>query len=136
MSEFSSIWFSKAKTLEIGQEIFLRVANKAEQTQLANELEKDIDEFGIADPVLASQLFVNKRIRDLKLYVTIERKFRTPFTGFLRDKNGNFEKITIDPERYRIIKLMLKDKIQRSEIEETLNGLTDDEISEFFPTKL
>lgn len=132
MSELSSTWFEKAKKLEVGQAIFLRVANKGEQTSLAYDLEKEREEFACFDPVLASQLFINKTLKDMKQYVVIERKFRTPFTGFFKDAEGNFSKITIDPERKRMIRLMLKDGLPRTEIEEVLNGLTDDEINDFF----
>jgi len=133
MSEFSLTWFERAKRLEVGQAIFVRVADKKEQTALANEFEKDKEAFSLLDAVLASQIFINKTLMDRKQYVVLERKFRTPFTAFFRDEKGVFSTITIDPERKRIIQLMLKDQRERAEIEDTLNGLTEEEIEEFFP---
>lgn len=133
MSEIASVWFDKVKELKVGQAIFLRVGSKKEQTSLANELEKERDQFALIDPVHASQIFINKTLKDMKQYVTLERKYRAPFTAFLRDESGEFSKVTIDPDRKRMLRLMVKDKIAREEIEETLNGLTDEEIAEFFP---
>ena len=133
MSEISSIWFEEGKKLQVGQAIFLRVANKKEQVALANDLEKEREEFAVIDPVHASQIFINKTLKDLKQYVVLERKYRAVFTAFLRDEEGKFSKITVDPERKRMLQLMIKDRKTREEIEEVLIGLTEDEISEFFP---
>jgi hypothetical protein len=134
MSEISAVWFEQAKRLEVGQAIFVRVADKKEQTALANEFEEERELWSKIEPVLASQIFINKTLMDMRQYVVLERKYRAPFTAFFRDEKGSFSKITIDPERKRMIRLMLRDEKERQEIEEALNGLTDDEISEFFPT--
>lgn len=132
MSEISAVWFDRAKSLEVDQAIFIRVANKKEQTALANELEDERDTFAEIDPTTASQFFINKVLKDRKQYVVIERKYRAIFTGFLRTADGSFSKISIDPERKRIITLMKKDGYKREDIEQNLNGLTEDEIAEFF----
>lgn len=133
MSELSKFWFDEAKKLEVGQAIFVRVANKKEQTQLANEFEEEREQFSFADPVHASQIFINKVLKDLKQYVVLERKYRAPFTAFLRDTDGKFSKVVIDPERKRMIRLMILDGKKREEIEEALNGLNESEEAEFFP---
>lgn len=135
MSEIGEIWFEQAKKLEVGEAIFVRVANKKEQTTLANDFESERELYAKLDPVHASQIFINKTLKDLRQYVVLERKYRAPFTAFFRDDSGEFSKISIDPERKRMITLMLKDGRLRDEIEETLNGLTDGEISDFFPEK-
>jgi hypothetical protein len=131
MSQIAKVWFEEAKKLKVDQAIFLRVANKSEQIDLANALEKEKDKFAELDSVLASQLFINKVLKALKQYVVIERKYRTPFTAFFKDETGEMSKITVDPERGRIIRLMVKDGKSKEEIEETLNGLTDEEIQDF-----
>lgn len=133
MSEISAVWFEKAKSLEVGQAIFVRVADKKEQTALANEFEEEREIWARIEPVLASQIFINKTLMEMKQYVVLERKYRAPFTAFLRDENGSFSKISVDPERKRMLTLMVRDGKDRHEIEEALNGLTDDEIAEFFP---
>lgn len=133
MSEIASVWFDRAKHLEVDQAIFIRVANKKEQTALANELEEERDMMAELDPVHASQFFINKVLKDRKQYVVIERKYRAIFTGFLRNADGSFAKISIDPERKRAITLMKKDGLSQTEIEQNLNGLTDEELTEFFP---
>lgn len=133
MSEFTSIWFAEAIKLEVGQALFFRVAEKKEQTALALEFEKEREEFAVVDSVHASQIFITKTLKEMKQYVVVERKYRTPFTAFLQDKGGKFSKISIDPERNRMLRLMIKDKKPRTEIEEVLNGLTDEEIKAFFP---
>lgn len=132
MSEISLTWFEEAKKLNVGQAIFIRVANKKEQTKLANEFEEDKEEWSRIEPILASQIFVAKTLMDRKLYVVLERKFRTIFTAFFKDVDGKFSKLSIDPERKRIIQLMLKDEKCRDEIEAVLNGLTEEERKEFF----
>jgi len=135
MSKVAQVWIEEAKKLEINQAIFLRVANKSEQTDLANALEKEKENFASLDTVHASQLFINKVLKNARQYVVIERKYRTPFVAFLKDTDGSLSKLTIDPERRRQIYLMLKDEKPREEIEDALNGLTDGEIKEFFPEK-
>ena len=132
MSEIAKVWFSEAKKLEVNQAIFLRVANKSEQINTANALEKEREKFSSLDPIHASQIFINKTLKNMKQYVVIERKYRTPFTAIFKDSEGNMSKLTIDPERKRQIRLMIKDKKPREEIEEALNGLTDNEIKEFY----
>lgn len=133
-SEIAQVWFDEAKKLEVGQAIFVRVVNKKEQTALANEFEELKELYASVDPVHASQIFINKTLKERRQYVVLERKYRAPFTAFFRDGQGGFSKLSIDPERKRIIKLMMKDGKQREEIENTINGLTEDEISEFFPS--
>jgi hypothetical protein len=132
MSEISYTWFEQAKKLEVGQTLFIRVADKKEQTKLANEFEEERELWAKLEPVLASQIFINKVLMERKQYVTLERKYRAVFTAFLRNDTGTFSKLVIDPERKRILKLMVKDKKSREEIEETLNGLTEEEVNEFF----
>ena len=131
-SEIAQVWFEEAKKLSVGQALFVRVADKKEQTTLANEFEEERKLFSQLEPVHASQIFILKTLKERKQYIVLERKYRAPYTAFLRDVNGTFSKVSIDPERRRILTLMLKDKKPREEIEETLNGLTDEEINEFF----
>jgi len=71
----------------------------------------------------------------MKQYVVVERKYRSPFTGFFKSASGEMSKLTIDPERRRQLTLMIQDKKSRDEIEEALNGLTDEEVGEFYPEK-
>ena len=133
MSSIAKIWFEECKKLEMNQAIFLRVANKPEQIELANALEREREIYSSLDPVHASQLFVNKVLKAMKQYVVIERKYRTPFTAFFQNEEGVLSKISVDPERHRMIRLMVKDGKERKEIEDTLNGLTDEEVGEFYP---
>jgi hypothetical protein len=135
MSEVSSVWFEQAKRLEVGQALFIRVADKKEQTSLCNEFEQERDDYAILDPVHVSQIFINKTLMERKQYVVLERKYRAVFTAFLRDGEGKFSKITVDPERARMLRLMVKDKKSREEIESVLNGLTEEEIGEYFAEK-
>jgi hypothetical protein len=132
-SELARVWFEEAKRLEVGQAIFVRVGDKKEQTALARDFEEERKKFEKLDLVLARQLFINKVLKERKQYVVIERKYRALFTAFLRNEDGRFTKLTIDPERRRILTLMVQDRKSREEIEEVLNGLTDAEIAEFFP---
>ncbi len=136
MSEIAKVWFDESKNIAIGEAIFLRVANKTEQNTLARELEEERKLFSSVDPIHASQLFINKVLKNLKQYVVIERKYRSPYTAFLKDTEGNLSKLTIDPERKRQLRLMLKDKKSREEVEDALNGLTDEEIKEFYPEEI
>lgn len=134
MDEITEVWFNEAKKLQVGQALFIRVADKKEQVKLANTFEEERDQYAILDPVHASQIFINKVLMERKQYVVLERKYRAIFTAFLRDENGVFSKVSLDPERRRMLTLMVKDKKSREEIESTLNGLTDEEILEFFPS--
>ena len=133
MSEITEVWFEEVKKLSVGEAIYVRAADKKEQIALAGEFEKERELFSELDAVHASQIFINRVIRDLKLYIVMERKYRAPFTAFYKDANGIFSKVTVDPERKRMLQLMLKEGKEFTEIEETLNGLTDDELQEFFP---
>ena len=131
-SEIAQVWFEEAKKLTVGQALFVRVVDKKEQTTLANEFEEERRLFAQLEPVHASQIFINKVLKDRRQYVVLGRKYRAPFTAFKRDDKGQFSKLTIDPERRRILTLMMKDGKTREEAEEVLNGLTDSEINEFF----
>lgn len=135
MSEVSEVWFDQAKKLAVGQALFIRVADKKEQTKVANEFEAEREAWAAIEPVLASQIFINKTLLERKQYVVLERKYRAPFTAFMRGEDGKFSKLSIDPDRKRMIKLMLKDGKGRGEIEEAVNGLTEDEVNEFYPEK-
>jgi hypothetical protein len=132
MSEMSKIWFSEIKKLAVDQAIFLRVANKNEQIKLANDLEKERETFAKLNPLHASQIFICKTLKNMKQYVTVERKYRALFTAFFKDSSGELSKLTIDPDRHRQLKLMLKDGKSRIQIEDALNGLTETEIEEFY----
>lgn len=132
MGEIAYMWFEESKKLKVGEALFIRVADKKEQTSLANELQDEKDVYALLDPVHASQLFINKILKERKQYVTIERKYRAPFVAFFKDAQGNFVKKEVDPDRHRILKLMLKDKKSREEIENVLNGLTEEEIKLYF----
>jgi len=131
----AKVWFNRAKKLEIDEAIFLRVASKAEQTSLALALEKEKEEFSKLDTVHSSQLFIKKTLKNMKQYIVIERKYRAPYTAFLKSASGKLSKLTIDPERDRQIRLMQEDGKAREEVENALNGLTDDEIEEFYENK-
>lgn len=136
MGEVSDAWFEEAKKLEVGKAIYIRVADKTEQISIEKELKAARDEYATVDPVHASQIFITRTIKEFKQYVVIDRKYRAPFTAFMCDvATGNFSKISIDPDRKCIIKLMLKDRKSRSEIEEVLGGLAEDEIQLYFPIK-
>ena len=133
MNELAAVWFEEAKKLNYEEAIFIRVANKKEQLILENDLWKERDDFATIDPVLANQIFITRTLRDNKQYVVLEKKYRAVFTAFRRDAEGNYSRVTVDPERRRILELMIEDKKSRSEIEEVLNGLTESEVNEFFP---
>jgi hypothetical protein len=133
MTQIARAWFEEGKELSIGEAIFIRVTDKKEQTSLALEFEKERKLFSSFDPVHASQLFIQKTLKNMKQYVVIERKYRSPYTAFFKDTEGNLSKLTIDPERNRQIRLMKKDKRDRDEVEDALNGLTDEEIDKFYP---
>lgn len=135
MEIIASAWFEEAKNLKINQAIFLRVANKLEQNKLASSLERAREEYFTIDPINASQFFINKVLKNARQYVVIERKYRAPFTALFKDENDIMSKISIDPERCRIIRLMIGDNKPREEVEEILNGLTEEEINRFYPSK-
>lgn len=135
MSEIAKVWFDEAKKLPIGKALFIPVQDKKEQTALANDFEDEREAFSSINAVHASQIFINKTTMDGRKYVVLDRKNRAPFTAFMRDENGQFSKVSVDPDRRRMLMLMLKDKKEREEIEVLLNGLTEDEEMEFFPQK-
>lgn len=135
MSEITETWFEEAKRLAVGEAIYVRSADRKEQKTLSDEFEREREKFSELDSVHASQIFINRVTRDLKLYVVLERKYRAPFTAFFKDSTGKFSKISVDPERRRMLLLMVRERRKFAEIEETLNGITDDELREFFPDK-
>ena len=132
MSEIAKVWFDEAKKLEVGQALFIRAANKKEQTTLQNEFEKEREIYAVLSPVHASQIFISKVLKERKQYVSLERRYRAPFMAFMRDAKGNFTKVFVDTERKRMLTLMLKDKKSQKEVEEALGGLTEEELKEYF----
>ena len=135
MSELSRIWFEEAKKLQFNEAIFIRVANKLEQTSVARELELEKEQLAITNTILSSQLFINKTLKNGKQYVVIERKYRAPFEAFFKNSSGEFSKISIDPDRQRQLYLMIKDGYSKEKIEEAMNGLTESELNQHFPEK-
>ena len=63
-SEIAQVWFEEAKKLSVGQALFVRVADKKEQTSLANEFEEERKLFSQIEPVHASQIFINKTLKE------------------------------------------------------------------------
>ena len=135
MSQIVQSLFDEAKNLAVGEAIFIRCMDKKEQTSLASEFEAEKASYAALEPVHASQIIIKQVLKELKQYVVIERVYRAPFVAFHRDKEGLYSKLTIDPERKRILQLMLKDGFGREEIEDTLGGLTEEEIRVYFQDK-
>lgn len=132
MSEIADTFFPKIVKLEVGQAIWIRTANKSEQKSLIKDLEELKDKYEMVDSVIASQLFIYDTLKDRKQYVVVERRYRAPFVAFLKDKDNSFSKITLDPDRLRMIRLMINDGYTKDEVNNAVNGLTEDEINEFF----
>lgn len=132
MSELSQNWFAEAIKLEIGQSLMMQVLSKKEQTAFANELEEEKSGYMMTEPVRASQLVIFKTRKDARFWVVINRKDRAPLKGLIKNPDGTYQEIAIDPYRRRMITLMLKDGYKKEAIEENLEGLTDDEEKEFF----
>jgi len=132
MSELSETWFEEAKKLEIGQSIMIQVMDKPERTAFVNELKEERARFAQIEPTLALQLVINGVRKDGRFWVVVERKARAPLKGIMRNPDGSYQEIEIDPQRRRMLNLMLKDGLSREEIEDCLGGLTEDEEKEYF----
>jgi hypothetical protein len=133
MSTLAESWFAESVKLEIGQSLMVQVLSKKEQTQFANEMEEEKTGYAMIEPVHASQLNIFKTRKDSRFWVVVQRKDRATFKGLIKDIDGTYREISIDPERRRMITLMLKDGYKKTQIENTLEGLTEDEDKEFFP---
>ena len=133
MSELSQNWFAEAIKLEIGQSLLIQVMSKKEQTSFANELEEEKAGYLMTEPIKASQLVIFKTRKDSRFWVVVNRKDRAPLKGLIKNPDGTYQEIAIDPYRRRIITLMLKDGYKKEQIEDNLEGLTDAEEKEFFP---
>ena len=132
MSDLSQSWFAEAIKLHIGQSLLIQVMSKKEQTAFANELEEEKQGFLMIEPLHGSQLIITKTRKDARFWVVVSRKDRAPLKGLVRNPDGTYNEIEIDPYRRRMITLMLKDGHKRPVIEDTLEGLTDAELKEFF----
>lgn len=133
MSSMSEAWFAEATRLEIGQSLLIQVLNKKEGRDLIKELNDERTGFSITQPIHASQLAMSVNRKDNRFWVVVSRKARAPLKGVIKEPDGSFREIVIDPERRRIITLMIKDGLSKEEMEETLDGLTEEEEREFFP---
>ena len=65
-SELAKVWFEEAKKLAVGQALFVRVVDKKEQNTLANEFEEERRLFSQLEPIHASQIFINKTLKERK----------------------------------------------------------------------
>jgi hypothetical protein len=129
----SESWFAEAVKLEIGQSLMIQVLSKKEQTAFANELEEEKTGYAMVEPIHASQLNIFKTRKDSRFWVVVQRKERATLKGLIKDFDGAYREVVIDPQRRRMITLMLKDGYKKEQIEDNLEGLTDAEEKEFFP---
>jgi hypothetical protein len=128
----SESWFAEAVKLEIGQSLMIQVLSKKEQTAFANELEEEKVGYAMAETIHASQLNIFKTRKDSRFWVVVQRKDRATLKGLIKDVDGTYQEVVIDPQRRRMITLMLKDGYKKEQIEDNLEGLTEAEEKEFF----
>ena len=121
-------WLDEARMLLPGQELFLQVEHKAEQTRRMKAMNELIAVLGRDEPETASRLSVNRLARDGKIWVHIRMLERSPLVGFIKNKDGSLEKVSVflDPERRRRIKLMVSDGL----LEEEMNAALDFPLSQ------
>lgn len=132
MSELSETWFEEAKKLEVGQSVMIQVMDKTERTAFVNELKEERARFAQIEPGIALQLGIAGVRKDGRYWAVITRKARAPLKGVIRNTDGTYTEIEIDPQRRRMLTLMVKDGLKREEIEECLGGLTEEEEKEYF----
>jgi len=132
MSELSTAWFEEAKRLEFDQSLMVQVLDKKEQKAFVKEMEEERRAYSFADPVHASEFVVFGTRRDGRFWVVVSRKQRAPLRGLVRNPDGSYEEVQIDPQRRRMLSLMVKDELPRAEIEEILGVLTEEEERIFF----
>lgn len=136
MSELSEAWFEEAKRLEYDHSLMIQVSNKKEQRAFSNELEESRQAFALANAVLAAQFVISGVRRDGRFWVVVTKKQRAPLKGLIRKPDGKYEEVQIDPQRRRMLTLMIKDGLPRSEIEDLLGGITEEEEQNFFAETL
>ncbi len=132
MSFLSESWFEEAKRLEMDQCLLIQVSDKKEQTAFLNEMKEERAKFAQVEPQIALQFGISPVRKDGRYWVVVSRKRRAPLKGLVKLQDGSYKEVEIDPQRRRMLTLMIKDGIPREEIEELLSGLTDAEEAEFF----
>ena len=133
MSELTEAWFEEAKKLKPDEKLYLQVMSKIDQTELARNMLEERENYSQVDPVHAAQITVSKVRKDGRFWVVLQKKLRAPVVGLIKGTDGKYNEVKIDPMRRRMLNLMLKDCLSRKEIEENLDGLTEEELEEFFP---
>jgi hypothetical protein len=126
--------------LETGEKLYLPVESKTEQTKLKKLLLQIRDSFKGNDAIEATKIVVYPHLvkQDKKYYVILEKRAFSPLVGFvMNEQDAELKKVMLSPDRdigrSRRIRLMIIDGYSKEEIDEAEDGLTPEEIAEFFP---
>lgn len=129
-------WMVEARILTTGQTIYIQCETKEEQQSFAAGLYKELKLLREIDPVEASTLMVAKTFKDSRHWVLIRRIAANPYTGFLKEPDGQIRRISVMSvsERYRRYSMMIADGMSREEIE-LAEGITftKEEILDLWP---
>lgn len=123
--------FAKLITLKEGCSYAIPVTDKVAQTKLRRKLLDLKDEYMSVDPVCAGRMLIERAISDnkKKLFVKITKREVTPMKIIHKDANGVVREVSLedDPDRRRRLDLMVRDGIPYDEVEELMDGLTEEE---------
>lgn len=121
-------WIDEALKLEPGESLFLPGENRDHAKALTRKFRAELKIVAELDPVKANKLQVVHTIRDQRYWVELKRTFGNPLVGFLKTKDGNISKLTIDdPERHRRLLLMRQDGLSLEEVEDIEGELSPEE---------
>ena len=129
-------WFDRALELKEGERLYIPCLNKSDQASKRVLIYKQRVAYSSIDPDIELRIGILKEKIDEKLYVVLEKR-NLLNEGFVIEVNGSRKNVilnTLQSENslLRKVLLMYMDKIELTEIIETLTDYTPDEIKKAY----
>ena len=129
-------WFDRALELKEGERLYIPCLNKSDQASKRVLMYRQRVAYSSIDPDIELRIGILKEKIDEKLYVVLEKR-NLLNEGFVIEVNGSRKNVilnTLQSENslLRKVLLMYMDKIELTEIIETLTDYTPDEVKKAY----
>ncbi len=128
-------WITKVMELNPGEQLFIPVEDKVEQTLIYDIMNKALEK---GPQSLRTEVRVSKTFRDKRLWVQLTRRTADHSTAFVkfRKPDGSWdirkEEINTSMGRLRMIQVMVEDGLDQPQIEDQIGELSEGEELLFF----
>ena len=115
-------WLEELYALDAEVELFLAASGKKDQTAKIKAFRELLAKLDRYDPILAASVLVKPAHRDRRHWVSLIRTTDDPLVGYTKEKDGTITQVgvKVDPERSRIVALMIGDGFSLDEMNAAL----------------